>query len=369
MRRGTIFILLFILVAAGVIIAGKFVSSQPPLEITVAVDPLVEEWAQNAIKALNDTQPMVNTTRRIQFKVTAIDDLDVWNGRTKWTQDNHPQIWLASSSASVSYAQTNGLPLVGAADSLARTPLVWGGYVSRVNVVTQEGALHFDWTAVTDTAKAVSWKALAGGDAGWGFIKLGFAQPDRKMGGVAALLSAAGTFNQSGALGQNAINAQAFRDWLKPVVDARPSFYIRGDPMDAMTSGPSTLEIALLPETMFLNRLNGLLVNEQSRFRFSYPAYQFQLDFPLVSWQDSQTTPDETAAVQLLSDWLTNAAQQTALAKYGLRPAAGEPKLTDDLFAAAVPYGLQLIPDYGQAVQTPSLNDVQGLLQWVSANQ
>jgi hypothetical protein len=119
----------------------------------------------------------------------------------------------------------------------------------------------------------------------------------------------------------------------------------------------------------FLSNLNGLLVNESSRFRFSYPAYQFQLDFPLVSWQDAQTTPDETAAIQKLRDWLMNAAQQAALPKFGLRPAAGEPTPTDALFAAAIPYGIQLIPEYGQAVQTPALNDVQGLLQWVSASQ
>ncbi len=361
--------MLFILVAAGIIVASRVVRSQPPLEITIAADSLMGSWVQDAVKALNESQPVVGTTR-LQFKVTVIDDLDVWGSNRNWTPDKHPQLWIAASSASVTYAQGNGLPLVVAADSLARTPLVWGGYVSRVNAITQEGAQDFDWSAVETGAQAESWQTLtAGQQTDWGFIKLAFAQPDRKMSGVATLLSAASSFYNSTALGQNELNAQAFRDWLKPILASKPSFFGRGDPMDAITRGPSTIDMALLPEVLWLNRLNGLLVNDQQRFRFSYPAYQFQLNFPLASWQDSQTTADEKAAAQIVADWMTNAAQQANLARYGFRPASGEPSTTADLFAAAVPYGIQLIPDYGQAVQTPSLNDVQGLLQWVSANQ
>lgn len=367
MRRGTIFILLFILIAVGIVAASQFMRAQPPLEITIAVDSLAADWVQDAVRALNESNPVVNATRRLQFKVTVIDDLDVWRGERKWTQDSHPDVWIASSSASVAYAQANGLPVVGSADTLAHTPLVWGGYVSRVNVVTEEGAKPFDWAGVEGTAKVVRWGAMSNGDASWGFVKLGFAQPDRKMGGLAAVFSAVGAFSQSTT--SSKLNDDSFRNWLKPVVEAKPSFYVRGDPIDQMTNGPSTLEIALLPESMFLNRLNGLLVNEQQRFKFSYPAYQFQLDFPMVSWQSIQTTTDETAAVGVLHDWLVSEAQQAKVAKYGLRPASGEPKPTDDLFAAAIPYGIELTPDYGKAVQVPSLGDVQGLLQWVSASQ
>src|SRR5262249_40537909 len=106
MRRGTIFVLLFIVIAAAIVAASKVIQSQPPLEVTIAVDPLAESWVQDAVKALNDSQPVVNGTRRVQYKVTVIEDLDVWQGQRKWSPDNHPDTWIASSSASVTYAQS-----------------------------------------------------------------------------------------------------------------------------------------------------------------------------------------------------------------------------------------------------------------------
>lgn len=369
MRRGTIFVLLFILVAAGVVGASYFLRSQPPLEVTIAVDPLAREWVQQAVNSLNE--PVVNATRRVKFTILTVDDLDVWQqGQTQnWTTTNHPDAWLAASTLSAQYAQQNGLSLVNVQPSLARTVLVWGGYASRVAVVTANGANPLDWESVVAAADAVSWSNLPGGQADWRFIKLAFAQPSRKIGGLAVLLSGAGAFNQSTAFASNALNSGTFRNWLLPIVQSVPNFTTLGsDPAATMARGPSTVEIGIFPEAQWLLNLNGMLNNEP--VQLSYPNYQFVLDFPMLRWQDTNTTEDQRAAVELLGNTLTSAAQQAKLVDYGLRPVSGEPEeTTAPLFAAGIPYGIQLIPDYGQIVETPSRTDAQGLIQWVASNQ
>ncbi len=363
MRRGTIFLVLFIVVAGVIIGVSQFLRGQPPLEVVVAVDPLVQPWAQSAIDAFNATAPVVNATRRIQVRLTPVDDPVVWLEGRRWTTLDHPAAWIPASSISVRYATENGLPFTLEAPSLARSPLVWGGYASRVAVLAAEAPL--DWNAVAQAARAESWQAL-GGDAGWRFVKVGLPQPNRKMGGLAGLLSAAATFNQTPDLTAEALRGREFRDWLAPV--ARSLAQTSGDPAVAMASqGASLIELALFPEVQWLVNLNGMTSREP--LQLFYPAYQFQLDFPLARWQDAAAPAEMGAAVAALRAWLLSDAQQANAQAFGLRPAAGEPASTADLFAAGARYGILAAPDYGQAVSPPALAEVRGLVQWFGSQR
>ncbi len=368
-QRGTIFIVLFLLIAAGIIGASRFLGSQPATEYTLAVDPLAQGWAEAAVSAFNASQPTVNT-HRIQFRVVAVDDLNVWQGSALWTTKNHEDAWLAASHVSVDYARTNGINLVGVAESLARTPMVWGGYISRADLLTTSGTVPLDWGVVQGAAEKMitsDWTAL-GGDKSWGYLKLGFGQANSKIGGLAALYTAAAAFNQSPDLTQTALSAQGFRNWLLPIVKSKPSFSQSGDVVAAMTSGASTIELALFPEAQWLLNIKGM--NSKEAVRVNYPAYQLVLDFPLVGWQDN--TPenaDRQAAIKQLGDWLSTAQQQGNLPTYGLRPATTEPTSDNELFRVAIQYGISFTPSYGQAVQAPSANEAKGLIQWVGSNR
>src|SRR5690606_6697605 len=140
-------------------------------------------------------------------------------------------------------AKDIGLSLVDVTPSLARTPLVWGGYVSRVNVATGEGNNLFDWDAIQAAAAAESWSAI-GGQADWRFVKLGFAAPNRKISGLAVLYTGAADFSGDPALTGPSIRGANFRTWMEPVLDSVPNFATLGsDPAAAMTRGASTMEI------------------------------------------------------------------------------------------------------------------------------
>ncbi len=367
MKRGTIFIGLFILLAAGIIAASRFISSQPPLEIRVAADATANAWLQHAVNAFNATDPVVNGTRRVRVVLEPVDDLKVWLGSQTWTAVAHPAAWIPASSASVRYAVEGGLPFELAAASLAQSPLVWGGFASRVNVLTQNGAQPFDWPAVAAAAKVESWTAL-GGDPAWQFVKLAFAQPTSKMSGLAVMFSGAAAFHETGNLTGEALRARAFRDWMQPVIRSVPNFStLAGDPAAAMArQGTATADVALLPEVDWLVNLSRLQRIEE--VVFAYPAYQFVLDFPLARWNDPQTGADERAAVDALAAWLLAPAQQAQALEYGLRPVNGSAAPETALFAAGAASGIRYDAALGQPVTPPARADAQGYINWIASN-
>jgi hypothetical protein len=367
MRRGTIVLLFFILVAAAIVGISQYLRAQPPLEVTLAVSPLAERWVRDAVAALNATEPITSSARRYIVRVQTVDDTDVWQDdrRAAWTTQNHPAGWIPASYASLGYAIETRQPFQPVRESLARTPLVWGGYESRVNTITNGGAAAFDWSRVAEIAAAERWANVPNGNAAWGNVNIGFSPPASSTSGLAVLLSAAADYSDTAALDSNAISDANFRDWFRPVAAASiPNFNTLGaDPAAAIASrGASVAALALLPESQWLNNLNGLIDNEP--MLFAYPEYGFVFDFPLAVWSDASTTDDERQVITAVGAWLAADAQQARLSQYGLRPTEGEPTADDALFTAALPYGIALMPDYGRVIVPPSRIDAQRLLQW-----
>lgn len=363
MRRGTVIVIVFALVAAAIVGLSRFLQNQPPMEFTVAVNPLAETWLRDAVNRYNDTQPVVNTTQRIQFAISVQDDLSIWQNSPGYTAENHPAAWIPASALSPQYSDRYATVI----DSLARTPLVWGGFASRVNVAVAEGDGGFDWASVQNAAETESWASL-GGEQGWGFVNLAFAPPNTTMSGLGALFSAAASFHNDPNLGGDVTRDNGFRNWLMPVINSVPNFQTLGaDPAAAIASrGPATAAMALLPESLWLHNLNALTASSDG-FTFSYPAYQFMLEFPLAAWsENSQITDTERLAVEDLGEWLLAEAQQGRITASGLRPAATEPTASDSMFSAAEAYGILLEPDYGIAVVPPSRSEAAGLVQWFS---
>ena len=361
MRRGPIIVIIFVLIAAGVVGVSYFLQQQPPQEFTVIVNPLAESWLREAVNRFNDSQPVVNATQRIQFNVLVLDDLNIWQGTETLTPENHPAAWIATSSVSVDYADRYSV----LAPSIARTPLVWGGYDSRVAVAVGGGA--FDWGTVQNAAETESWSALAGGNSSWGFVNLAFTKPDMTMSGLGTLFSAAASFHDNPDISGNATRDNGFRDWLTPVVASVNFQTLGNDPAAGVARSAATAAMGLLPENLWLQNLNGLTDESGDGFTFSYPAYQFILDFPVARWQaTNQVTEIEQLAVQALADWMLSDAEQARAIASGLRPAEGEPDTSATRFVAAEAYGIVLEPAYGDNITPPTRSEASGLAQWFS---
>lgn len=350
MRRGTIFIILFVLVAVGVVAASQFLRTQPPLEIRVAVSPVAEAWVTDVVAGLNATNPLVNTTRRVHFTVETVDDAQVWiNDNRVWTPENHPQAWIPAVSASVEYAAENRLPFRIVQPSTARTILLWGGFASIVDEIGSDG--QFGWQQVAEAAPQ---------------RRLALHNPVRTFSGLAALLSGAADYYGTTAPSGGQINAREFRNWIQPVIEAVPNFNTLGGSAAATMAsrGASVGEIALLPESGWLTNLRGQLVSAADPIRLSYPTYSVVFDFPLTLWNDSAAPAgsDEAAAVEVLGRWLVGEPQQVNAQNFGLRPAQADP--TAGLFTSGEAYGALLAPTF-QGVELPSRSDLRQLVSWV----
>lgn len=360
MRRGTIIVLIFIVLAAAVIGASQFLRSQPPLEITVAVSPLAETWLRGAVDAFNASDPVVNATRRVHVTVNTIDDLNAWSdeGQRAWAT-THPAAWIPASSASLGYASR--LPLDTVEPSLAQTVLVWGGFSDRVDALTDDGARPLDWGEIAQAADAGTWANVAADHASWGNIKLAFTRPNGSTGGLAVLFSGAAAFGSDPVVSGALVVSNEFHDWMESILLSVPNYNTLGASVakTLASRGISVGEIALLPESEWLTNLTGSLTVASNPIRLSYPAYQFVFDFPMARWQGM--TDDENAAVEALRQWLLRQNPEA----YGLRPASGVPAATAPLWADAETYGAQLAPDLTLTVQAPPRAETQRLLAWV----
>jgi hypothetical protein len=353
MRRGSIFVIIFILVAGGIVGASFFLRAQPPLEITVAVSPLASDWVRAAVDAFNATDPVVNATRRVRFSVETVDDLNVWleDGRG-WTQGSHPDAWIPAASFSVAFAREARMPLTIVEPALARTLLVWGGFSDRIE-------------AVLGSETPLDWEAVAGAAL---HARLAFFHPARTAAGLAVLLSSAGEFHETTQPGDAELSSPDYRGWLRPVIEAVPNFNTLGTSVAETLAarGPSIGEIGLLPESDWLRNLRGQLVQAAGPLRLNYPAYSLVFEFPLVRWSDPQEEdPDCRAGIEALGRWLLSPEQQAAAARYGLRTVDGQAERESEVFTRAAAYGLLFDPVY-QTVEAPSRNAIRTLLAWTS---
>lgn len=362
MRRGPVIVLIFILLVAAVIGASQFMRAQPPLEITVAVSPLAEAWVTGAVNSFNASNPIVNGTRRVQVKVSTIDDLSAWSdqGQSQWLT-THPSAWIPASLASLGYA--NRLSFEVVQPSLAQTVLMWGGFSDRVDALTDKGAHPLDWNDVYHVASLQRWANIPSADADWGNVNLAFNRPDGSMAGLAEVFSGAAAFKGNANIDGATIVSGDFEDWMSPILTSVPNYNTLGTSVAQTMAarGSSVGDLALLPESEWLNNLSGQLVSSGNPIRLSYPAYPFVFDFPLLRWQGM--TDDENKAVAALGSWLLAQHPET----YGLRPATGLPPQTAKLFADAESYGVELSPDLSQPLQAPPRAETQRLLVWAAA--
>lgn len=359
-RRSTIIFILFALIVGGLIAYTQFVQNQPPLEITVAVNGLARDWIDTAATRFNATAPLVNNgTTRVQVRVQDANDMDVWQGNSGWTLQNHPLMWLPASTMALEF-RPNNLPFTPLESSLARTPMVWGGFSSRVAVITKDDERPFDWGAVNEILAAQQWQNL-GAPASWGNVNMAINDPTDSIAGVAVLISGVADLNATGSLSRDNVTSSTFDTWATSLSDSTRNLKTITPAQRMAQPGGITTPFGLLPEVQWLNSLNDL--NKQETMLFHYPGFQFVLDFPLALWDDTQTTAAQREAARAFAAYLlSNEGQQLAIEK-GLRPATSEPATTDSIFALAEPYGIELMPDYGLQIAIPERTIVEALLR------
>ncbi|MCL4879919.1 MAG: substrate-binding domain-containing protein [Anaerolineae bacterium] len=374
MRRSQIVFFLIILSAMAIVAIGfalqssgdsndnnnsSNTSSNEPITLRVAVNPVIEPWIREAAEDYSRDNPRVKN-RPVTIQVISQDSLTVWQGESGWSVLNHPQVWIPEANYALQYVQEGnlGLRYTVLENTLAQTPIIWGAYQSRAEVIISEYGI-FDGKAVQQ-ASQLNWSEI-GGDVRWGPVRIGFARPDRIDSGMGALFTLASAYSETPTL-SNQLMDESLRSWLVPIVNSVANFSKLGtDPAAKMlTTSYSELQIALLPENQWLIHYGDLSKIEP--ILLYYPENYLLLDFPFAIWDGQETTEEERQAAADFGKFLLSDAQQRAAGEKGLRPA----KLTD--LAQFTPFNTAAnqvqLTLAGSPISLPGRAGALSLLRW-----
>jgi len=325
----------------------------PPLNIQVAVNRLLIDWAQDAADAFNDTNPTVNG-RLLTIQITEQDGLEVWaESPSAWSAQNHPVAWIPLAQYEADFANETNLAFETYIPSIGKTPIIWGADESRANVIIRSYDQLDAQTIQTATASG-RWDSI-GGSSRWGFVTLAFARPSSSSIGNAVLLALTGNYFEAADLSNADMNDDQLIDWLMPLVDAVPNFSTLGiDPAQVMaTRGVSAGEIGFLPESQWLQHYTDF----DDPIVLSYPEQSVVFDFPYVVWAGDA---DEQQAAQAFADYLMQADAQQALGEQGIRANELDNMTAFTIFSEAEA-AIEITID---AIEPPSRSTVLALYRW-----
>lgn len=414
MNRTRIIFIAIIIVA--VLIIGiswglGYLNSQPqtpqvnqpagPIPVRVMTALPVEPWVRAAAKAFNDEQrKLPGTDSTIQVEVVAMDGLTALG---KWDRDEFgslgdrdpeslsedekallarfPTVWIPDSRYLVELGNATYKERLGRdvfltdgeyrARPLALSLFAWGIYQSRANVLEQKYG-NIDWQSIHDAAIAKGGWPELGGDPAWGFFKLVVPNPRKNVGGLAAMVAAAGEYYNRTDISVEDVTNPEFQTWLKELMGALTD--VSGSSAytaeDFALFGYSAGDGGQLLESDLLTNMAGIQTRWKDPLLIRYPDYVTWFDFPFTVWMGPETTAfEKNAALEFQKYLLSPEVQQQAVA-YGLRPANPDVPVTegDSLFARWQDQGATAVVPRTTAMRAPSRDVLLALLRWFDLN-
>ena len=374
-----------------------------PEEVTVRVITAlpVEPWVRAAAEAFNAAQRTVEGSV-VTVEVIAMDGLTAlgrWDRNDfgalpadvrpedlteeeRAALDDFPTAWIPDSRYLVELANAAYKERLGRdvfltdgqyrARPIAISLFTWGIYASRAEVLENEFG-DVNWTTIHDAAIAPGGWPELGGDAAWGYFKLAVPDPSKNVGGLAAMIAAAGAYYNRTDIGVEDITNPEFQAWLAELMNAVTN--ISGGSSytaeDFALFGYSVGDGGQLLESDLLQNMQGILTRWEDPLRIYYPEFVTWFDFPFTVWVGPETSAlEKNAALEFQRFLLDEAQQQEALA-FGLRPANADVAVTandESLFVKWADQGVQPVVPRTTAMRSPNRDVLLALLRWYDLN-
>lgn len=380
---------------------GLTVERPDTVTIRVLTALPVEPWVRRAADEFNAGSNTVDGVP-IQVEIVAVDGLTAlgrWDrneygalgagvrpedldAAAQQALEGFPTAWIPDSRYLVELANASYKERLGRdvfltdgeyrARPIAISLFAWGLYASRADVLeTRYGVIN--WETIHDAAiTRGGWPEL-GGDAAWGFFKLVVPNPSKNVGGLAAMISAAGEFYGRTDIGVEDVTNPEFQAWMAQLMGAVTDFSSASayTAEDFALFGYSVGDGGQLLESDLLQNMQGILTRWEDPLRIYYPEYVTWFDFPFTVWVGPETSAiQKNAALEFQRFLLSDAQQQAALA-YGLRPA--NPNIPVDaadesLFIQWRDQGVQPVVPRTTAMRSPDRDVLLALLRWFELN-
>jgi ABC-type Fe3+ transport system substrate-binding protein len=371
-----------------------------PVQVRVLTALPVEPWVREAAKRFNATNP-TQDGQPVEVEVTAMDGLtalgkfdrddfgtigdktrdELTSEELQRLQTTFPTVWIPDSRylvelANASYKERLGRDVFLTDGEYRARPtaislFVWGLYQSRADALAKKFG-DIDWQTIHDAAVAKGGWPELGGENGWGFFKLVVPNPQRNVGGLAAMIAAAGEYYDKTNISTADVTDPKFQAWLKELMGSLTdvsgaSAYTAED---FALFGYSAGDGGQLLESDLLNNMEGIRTRWSDPLLIRYPKYVTWFDFPYSTWVGPETTAAEkNAALQFQQYLLTPEVQKLAV-QQGLRPVVNDVSVTegDTLFTKWQSQGVEAVVPRTTRMASPSRDVLLALLRWFDLN-
>jgi len=372
-----------------------------PIQVRVVAALPIEPWVREAARQFNE-KGLRQDGQPIEIQVTAMDGLTALGkfdrdefgtlaqGKTRdqltaaerqKLETTFPTVWIPDSRYLVELANAAYKERLSRdvfltdgeyrAKPIAISLFTWGLYNSRATALEKKFG-KIDWQVIHDAAIAKGGWPELGGDAAWGFFKLVVPNPRRNVGGLAAMIAAAGEYYDKPNISVADVTDPKFQKWLKEMMGALTdvsgaSAYTAED---FALFGYSVGDGGQLLESDLLNSMAGIQKRWSDPLVIRYPKYVTWFDFPFSIWVGPETTAAEkNAALQFQQFLLTPEIQKLAV-EQGLRPVNNQVSITEgqNLFVQWKGQGIEAVVPRTTRMATPSRDVLQALLRWFDLN-
>jgi Ca-activated chloride channel family protein len=350
------------------------------LEVRIACALPMEPWVREAAKEFNAQRHRLEG-HPIQVTVIPMDGLTAMGRYEREEMNPLPTAWIPDSrylvelvNASLKEVRGRDVFLTDGeyrARPIALSLFSWGIYQSRAEVL-QETYGEINWRAIHDAATAKGGWPELGGDPAWGYFKLVVPNPHKNVGGLMAMVAAAGEYYQKPRIDTADVTNPEFQAWLKELMGAVTDFSSLGaySVENLALFGYSMGDGGQLLESDLLTNMAGIRTRWEDPLVIVYPEYLTWFDFPFTIWMGPETTAlEKNAALEFETYLLSPEVQQKAV-EQGLRPANLEVSLTgaDSLFVKWQSQGAMTVVPRTTAMRSPDRDVLLALLRWFDLN-
>jgi hypothetical protein len=378
----------FVIVGAGVVIrlmgnqsAPPAVVTNKPLEVRVVTALAVEPWVSEAADNYNASNPKLEG-RPIHVTIIPMDGLSALARYDSASFDQLPTAWIPDSRYLVELANAVQKEKLGRdvfltdgeyrAKPVALSIFAWGIYQSRAAVLEKKFG-EINWKTLHDAATTKGGWPELGGDRQWGYFKLVVPNPRKNVGGLAAMVAAAGEYYDKPDISVTDVTDPTFQSWLKDLMGAvtdisGASAYTAED---FALLGYSVGDGGQLLESDLLANMDGIKTRWQDPLVVRYPKYVTWFDFPFTVWMGPETTATDKNAALEFEKYLLGKDVQTKAVNYGLRPVHPDVSVMADsnsLFAKWQKQGVVAIVPGTSRMHSPDRDVLQALLRWFDLN-
>ena len=341
------------------------------------VEPFVSQAAAqfNAEKHELDGNP-------IEVTIVPMDGLVAMN---KWERDEMdpiPTVWIPDSRylvelVNATFKETYGRDIFLTGGEYRTRPIAtslfsWGIWQSRADVLQAKYGEEITWQVIHDAAAAKGGWAELGGKAEWGYFKLVVPNPRKNVGGLLAMVAAAGEYYQKTRIEVADVTDPAFQQWLKEIMGAVTDFSSLGSYSveNLALFGYSMGDGGQLLESDLLTNMEGIQTRWVEPIVIRYPQYITWFDFPYTIWMGDETTAEEKNAALEFEKYLLSADVQEQSIAFGLRPANTEVPITeaDSPFVLYQAEGAMAVVPRSTRMYSPDRETLLALLRWFDLN-